>query len=52
MLNKSGEGGHPCLITDFRGNGFSFSLLNVGNRDLYNENYKQLNKEIKEDYRR
>jgi hypothetical protein len=25
MLNKSGENGHPYLIPDFRGNGFSFS---------------------------
>jgi hypothetical protein len=24
MLNKSGESGHPYLIPDFRGNGFSF----------------------------
>jgi hypothetical protein len=24
MLNKSGKSGHPCLIPDFRGNGFSF----------------------------
>jgi hypothetical protein len=24
-LNKSGESGHPCLIPDMRGNGFSFS---------------------------
>jgi hypothetical protein len=24
MLNKSGDCGHPCLIPDFRGNGFSF----------------------------
>jgi hypothetical protein len=29
MLNRSGESGHPCLVTDFRGNGFSFSPLIV-----------------------
>jgi hypothetical protein len=29
MLNSSGEGGHPCLIPDFRGNGFSFSPLSM-----------------------
>jgi hypothetical protein len=27
MLNRSGDSGHPCLIPDFRENGFSFSLL-------------------------
>ena len=27
MLNNSGESGHPCLVPDFRGNGFSFSPL-------------------------
>jgi hypothetical protein len=27
MLNKSGESGHPCLVPDFRGNGFSFPHL-------------------------
>jgi hypothetical protein len=27
MLNRSGDSGHPCLIPDFRGNGFSFSPL-------------------------
>ena len=27
MLNSSGESGHPCLIPDFRGNVFNFSLL-------------------------
>jgi hypothetical protein len=26
MLNRSG---HPCLVPDFRGNGFSFSLLSM-----------------------
>jgi hypothetical protein len=25
MLNKNGESGHPCLIPNIRGNGFSFS---------------------------
>jgi hypothetical protein len=29
MLNKSGESGHPCLIPDFRRNGFSFSPLSM-----------------------
>ena len=29
MLNSSGESGHPCLVPDFRGNAFSFSLLRV-----------------------
>jgi hypothetical protein len=24
MLNKGGESGHPCLISDLRGNNFSF----------------------------
>ena len=24
MLNKTGEGGHPCLVPDLRGNAFSF----------------------------
>jgi hypothetical protein len=28
MLNRSGESGHPCLITGFRGNGFRFSPIN------------------------
>jgi hypothetical protein len=23
-LHKSGDSGHPCLILDFKGNGFSF----------------------------
>jgi hypothetical protein len=27
MLIRSGEGGHTCLIPDFRGNGFSFSTF-------------------------
>ena len=25
MLNKSGKSGHPCLVSDFTGNIFSFS---------------------------
>ena len=25
MLNNSGENGHPCLVSDLRGNVFSFS---------------------------
>jgi hypothetical protein len=29
MLNRSGDSGHPCLILDFRENGFSFSPLNM-----------------------
>jgi hypothetical protein len=29
MLNRSGDSGHPCLGPDFRGNGFSFSLLSM-----------------------
>jgi hypothetical protein len=29
MLNRSGEIGHPCLVPDFRGNGFSFSPLSM-----------------------
>ena len=29
MLNRSGEGGHPCLVPDFRGNAFNFSPLRV-----------------------
>ena len=24
MLNRSSESGHPCLVPEFRGNGFSF----------------------------
>jgi hypothetical protein len=27
MLNRSGNSGHPCLVPDFRENGFSFSPL-------------------------
>ena len=29
MLNKSGESGHPCLVSDHRGNAFSFSPLRM-----------------------
>jgi hypothetical protein len=29
MLNRSEDSGHPCLISDFRGNGFSFSPLSM-----------------------
>jgi hypothetical protein len=29
VLNKSGDSGHPCLVPDFRGNGFSFSPLHM-----------------------
>ena len=29
ILNHSGETGHPCLISDLRGNAFSFSLLRI-----------------------
>jgi hypothetical protein len=29
MLNRSGDSGHPCLIPDFRENGFSFSPLSM-----------------------
>ena len=29
MLNKSGESGHPCLVPEFRGEAFSFSLLSM-----------------------
>jgi hypothetical protein len=28
-LNSSGDSGHPCLVPDFRGNGFSFSPLSM-----------------------
>jgi hypothetical protein len=35
-LNKSGESRHPCIIPDFRGNGFSFSpFYDVGYRFVY-----------------
>jgi hypothetical protein len=29
MLNWSGDSGHPCLIPDFKGNGFNFSPLSM-----------------------
>ena len=29
MLNSSGESGHPCLLPDYRGTAFSFSLLRI-----------------------
>ena len=29
MLNNSGEGGHPCLVPDLRGNAFSFTPLRI-----------------------
>ena len=29
MLNSSGESGHPCLVPDFRGNDFNFSILRI-----------------------
>jgi hypothetical protein len=29
MLNRSGDSGHPCLVPDFRGNGFSFLPLSI-----------------------
>ena len=29
MLNKSGESGHPCLVSDSSGNAFSFLLLSI-----------------------
>ena len=29
MLNRSGENGHPCLDSDFRGKTFSFSSLGI-----------------------
>ena len=29
MLNRSGESGHPCLITEFSGKAYSFLLLNI-----------------------
>jgi hypothetical protein len=28
-LNRSGDSGHPCLVPDFRGNGFNFSPLSI-----------------------
>ena len=29
MLDNSGESGHPCLVPDLRGSGFSFSPLRM-----------------------
>ena len=29
MLNTSGESGHPCLVSDFRGNAFNFLPLKI-----------------------
>ena len=29
LLNTSGEGRHPYLVSDFRGNAFNFSLLSI-----------------------
>ena len=29
MLNSSGGNGYPCLVPDFRGNGFNFSPLRM-----------------------
>ncbi|XP_069860472.1 lipid droplet assembly factor 1 isoform X1 [Dipodomys merriami] len=29
ILKRSGESGHPCLVPDFRGNGFSFSPFSM-----------------------
>ena len=29
MLNSSGESGYPFLVTDFRGNAFSFLSLKI-----------------------
>ena len=29
MLNSSGESGHPCLVSLFRGNAFNFSPLRI-----------------------
>ena len=29
MLNNSGESGHPCLVSDLRGNALSFSPLRI-----------------------
>ena len=29
LLNRSGKSGHPCLVSDFSGKAFSFSLLSI-----------------------
>ena len=29
MVNNNGESGHTCLVPDFRGNSFSFSLFRM-----------------------
>ena len=29
MLNNSGESGHPCLVSDLKGNSFGFSPLKI-----------------------
>ena len=29
MLNNHGESGHPCLVSDLRGNAFGFSPLRI-----------------------
>jgi hypothetical protein len=29
MLNRSGNCGHPCLVPNFGGNGFSFSPVSM-----------------------
>ena len=29
LFNSSGESGHPCLVSDFRGNAFNFSPLRI-----------------------
>ena len=29
VLDKSGESGHPCLVSDFRGNAFILSPLRM-----------------------
>ena len=29
MLNSSDEGGHPCVVPDFRDNAFNFSPLRI-----------------------
>ena len=29
VLNSSSESGHPCLVSDFRGNAFNFSPLRI-----------------------